>query len=94
MSTRGKVVHDFRSGMFDGRKTTVKESPSGHTCGSLYRATCSRCGPESLFVRGLCVVCNRSPKAPKLVGRVKPATAPRRLVSVGEALITGAFDKA
>ena len=79
--------------VFRKRGTSVKECPSRGTTTTLYRADCASCGPATIHARGLCVVCNRSRKAPKLVGRVKPATAPRRLVSVADALITGAFDR-
>jgi hypothetical protein len=75
--------------MTDRRVTTVRECASRGTTASLYRSECGVHGPESLYRRGLCVSCVTPPVI------VKPAKSrrPRRLVSVGDALIGGAFDK-
>jgi hypothetical protein len=78
------------SQLSDRRVTTVKYAPSRGTTASLYRHDCSVRGPESLHRRGLCVSCTTPPVI------VKPAKSrrPRRLVSVADALIAGAFDRA
>jgi len=74
----------------DRRVTTVSYCASRGSTASLYRRECPVHGPESLHRRGVCVSCTTPPVI------VKPAKSrrPRRLVSVGDALIGGAFDKA
>lgn len=61
--------------VFKARKTTARECASRGSTSSLYRADCAAsCGPNTLHLRGACVVCGAGrEKQPKVARRFKPA---------------------